>query len=266
MTRFADLLAAEWIKFRSLRATWWTLALAALALVAANANAAWSDHRNWPGYSPMIQADFVPLWSLRDAFTVLACSILLLAAGSVGALSLAGEYATGQIRTTFTAVPARRAVVAAKAVVVAAVLTCWGALVAGGSFAASQAILSGRGVGVTLTEHQAWRIVLASALLAPVAGLAGLGVAALVRHSAGSVIGTVLLLLLVPQLFSEQYHWSATVAHALPHGAWERLTQVVEAPVPPDHPWSVAGAWLVYALWPPAATAVAVAVVHRRDL
>lgn len=57
--------------------------------------------------------------------------LLALAAGAIGAVSVTGEYGSGLIRTTFTAVPARRSVMAAKAIVLTAVMTVFGAVVAG---------------------------------------------------------------------------------------------------------------------------------------
>ncbi|MFF3686085.1 hypothetical protein [Streptomyces sp. NPDC002187] len=57
--------------------------------------------------------------------------VLILATGSIGALTVVGEYSTGQIRTTFAAVPARRSVVAAKVAVVTAVMLVHCAVVAG---------------------------------------------------------------------------------------------------------------------------------------
>jgi ABC-2 type transport system permease protein len=45
--RFRDLAAAEWIKYRSLRSTPWSLLISALAVLAFNAGAAWNQDRYW---------------------------------------------------------------------------------------------------------------------------------------------------------------------------------------------------------------------------
>ncbi|MFF8836382.1 hypothetical protein [Streptomyces sp. NPDC015130] len=66
-------------------------------------------------------------------------------------------------------------------------------------------------------------------------------------------------------LAPEQSRWSATPLHALPQGAWRRLTEVGDSPVPVEFPWTAGGAWTVYAAWSLGAVAVALVAVHRRD-
>ena len=63
-------------------------------------------------------------------------------------VAFSSEHATGQIRTTFAAVPRRRAVLAAKAAVVGAVALVLGELLAFVSFFLVQAILSGHHLGI----------------------------------------------------------------------------------------------------------------------
>ncbi|MFJ3333170.1 ABC transporter permease [Streptomyces sp. NPDC086766] len=267
--RFTDLLAAEWLKLRSLRSTYWALGATALAVVAFNANAARADYTNYPHYGHVIQAHFLS-WALRDAFTAGAAMILILAAASIGAITVVGEYATGLIRTTFTAVPDRRALMAAKVTVVAAVMTVYGAVIAGASFAATQAILSGRDQGVPIGHPGALRVVAASALLAPVAALAGMGLGALIRHSATTMVVTTGVLLLLPSFVTERYHWTACVRNALPFNAWIRLVNVEYGhqvfTLSPRYPTTVAGGWTVYAVWAAVAAVVAVVAVDRRDV
>ncbi|MFI8227689.1 ABC transporter permease [Streptomyces sp. NPDC085900] len=267
--RFTDLLAAEWIKLRSLRSTYWALGSSALALVGFNANAARADYANYPHYSGPILRDFV-YWALRDAFTQGAALMLVLAAASIGAIAVVGEYATGLIRTTFTAVPDRRALMTAKVAVVTAVMTVYGAVVAGASYAVTQAILDGRGQGVPIGHPGAWRVVAASALLAPVSALVGMGLGAVVRHSATTMVLTTFVLLLLPSFVTERYHWTACVRNALPFNAWVRLVDVGYGTHPytlvDRYPTTVAGAWVVLAVWAGVSAVLTVVVVDRRDV
>ena len=174
--RFRDLLAAEWLKFWSLRSSPWGLLISALVVLAANAGQAWDHWRYWrqAGMSPArFIADGMPL---QDAFTTNAGIVMMIAAAAIGALAITGEYSTGLIRTTFAAVPARRSVLAAKVVVLTAVMTGFGAVVSAASFGVVQTILSGRHAEVTIGSPGALRIVVASALLAPLAALTGAAV------------------------------------------------------------------------------------------
>ncbi|MBW5254320.1 ABC transporter permease subunit [Streptomyces sp. P01-B04] len=263
--RFRDLLAAEWLKTWSLRSTSWMYAITALAVIGFNAGTAYDHYKYWYQYDDRGRASFVANGSpLMDAFTGNAAMVLVLAVAAIGAVSITGEYGTGLIRTTFTAVPARRSVMAAKALVLTAVTTLFGALVALASFVSTQAILSGRDASVTLGHPGALRLVVASALLAPVAALAGLAIGAVIRHTGGAVIGCVVVLLLLPMVLSDRRHLTAVLQHTLPFSAWERLSASdLHAPV--LYPWTVSGAWTVYVAWALLAGVVATVAVHRRD-
>ncbi|MEU2830633.1 ABC transporter permease [Streptomyces lavendulae] len=254
--RFGDLLAAEWIKMRSLRSTWWTIALTALFVIGCATVASLADHDGTNGFLPF------------DAFTPGACMTLMLVSGSIGAVTIVSEYGSGLIRTTTVAVPARHAVVLAKAVVLAAVWTAVGTVISLAAFLVSQAVLDGRHAGVPLTHPGVARALVASALLAPACTLVGLGLGALIRHTPGSVAATLFTLVMLPPLFSTSRQWSADVNHVMVVSAWKRLVQ--NWGDLPDinrvHDATVPGSWAVYAVWPLVAVALAVVVVRRRDV
>ncbi|GLY84409.1 hypothetical protein [Actinoallomurus iriomotensis] len=266
--RFRDLLAAEWTKLWSLRSTYWTLLLSGLAVIGLNVNAAVADHHNWPRYGADIRAIFVPIWAMRDAFTQVAGLVLMLAAGSVGAITITGEYGTGLIRTTFSAVPDRRSLVTAKLIDVTAVMLGYGTIVAGASFWATQAILSGRHAGLSIGYPGAFQAVAASAVLAPVCALIGMGLGAIIRHGAATMVITTAVLLLLPFCFTDHYRWTADIEHVLPASAWQRLIDVGYGRFgfPVRRPTTTTEAWIALALWALGAALVAITVVHRRDV
>lgn len=264
--RFRDLIAAEWIKLWSLRSSVVAFAAGALIILGITVNAAITDYRNYPTYSADIRAIFVPVWAIRDAYNLGAGMVLMLVTSSIGALAILSEYTTGQIRTTFAAVPARHAVMAAKTIVVAAVMTVYGAVLAGTSFAVTQAILAQRGAGLTLGYPGAFRAIVASALLAPVCALIGLGLATVVRHTAPTLVTLTFVLLLLPFLISDRHRWSATLLHLLPRPAWERLTELSDPFQTSPFPASVGGSWLTFGLWAAFAALAAVLAVGRRDV
>ncbi|MEV0124521.1 ABC transporter permease [Streptomyces sp. NPDC050703] len=263
--RFTDLLAAEWLKFRSPRSTAWSLAGTVLAVLAFNAGTAYDTYRYWRENDAEGRARFARDGiALQEAFNGNAMLVMMLAAGAVGALAVAGEYRTGLIRTTFTAVPARRSLVTAKVLVVAAATAATGAVAAGLSFWLTQTILDGRGLGVPIGHPGAWRLVAASALLAPVSALTGMALGALLRHVGAALVAVFALLLLLPGMLGDDRHWTAVAGHATPYQAWLRLAEAGEATA--RYPWTAAGAWLTLALWSLAAAAVTVGTVDRRDL
>ncbi|MEU4356795.1 ABC transporter permease [Streptomyces virginiae] len=256
--RFRDLLASEWIKLRSLRSSPWTMALTVLFVIGSSAVATLADSTARSG-----PAEFLPF----DAYPPAGYWTLVLVAGSVGALTVVSEYSSGLIRTTTVAVPARGSVVLAKAAVTAALWTAVGTVISTGSFLVSQAILSERHAGVPLTHPGVLRALVASALLAPVCALIGLGLGVLLRHSAATLVTTVFTLLMLPPMFSESARWSADINHAMVSAAWKRLVQTWEPdPGSLGYPATVPGSWIVYALWPLITVALAVLVIRRRDV
>ncbi|MFD5318463.1 ABC transporter permease [Streptomyces sp. NPDC127098] len=258
-----DLLAAEWIKLWSLRSTRWLLGLGALALIAIAAQSAATTYQQWPGFGPTQRAHYDPM---SEAFSGFSVALLMIGAGSVGALAIVGEYATGLIRTTLTAVPARHRVVAAKVTVLAGVSLAAGAVVSLGAFAVSQAVVSGRGVGLSLTDPGVPRVLAAHALLAPVSALVGLGLGALLRHTAAAVVSTCAALVIVPGFFKPSVHqWANELYGLFPYYAWRGTLSLLAPRDSPALP-SIADSWLAYALWPLAAAVVAVVVVRRRDV
>lgn len=289
--RFRDLVAAEWIKLWSLRSTPWLLAVIAAAVIAVNADGAMTEIANFrsttqppdtmqppdvlpppdsaqpPDTSPPPAPDaFTAFRAIRAIFGDVAVLLVVLTGGSVGALAVAGEYATGTARTTFTAVPDRRAVVAAKAVVVTAVMLAYGTALVATSFAVTQAILAGEGIGVTPETPGAARAVAVSAVMPPVCALVGMALGALLRGVAGTLMAIMVVLILAPMFLDDDARWSAAVDHAQPVSAWERLVMVGPAP---GSGWSTAGfaqSWAVLAAWAVVALAVALVAVHHKDV
>ncbi|MHA6757774.1 ABC transporter permease [Streptacidiphilus sp. PAMC 29251] len=263
--RFADLVRSEWIKIRSLRSTPWTLLLLTLFVVASSAFAALADNHDRPTPLPAGQ---VNMGALHDAFAPAGYMTLMLVAGCMGAIAVVSEYSSGLIRTTTAAVPARGSVVLAKAVVLTVLWTAVGAVAACGSFWLSQAVLSEKNAGIPITHPAAFRALAASALLAPVCALIGLGLGVLIRHSAGSMVSAAFTLLMLPAFFTSNHRWSADLAHTLVENGWERLT-VDWTPPSGFHGIyfaTVTGSWVVYAVWPVAAVVLALLVVWRRDV
>ncbi len=262
--RLRDLTAAEWIKLRSLRSTPIAYATTALAVLAFNLGTAYDTVSNWSqqeaGDAARFIADGIPL---QHAFNDNAVVVLILALGALGAFTAVGEYATGTIRTTFAAVPARGAVMGAKAAVLALFTTAFGLLLALLSFFGSQLILGTKDVGIGLGDPGALRVLLASTFIAPVAALTGLALGALIRHTAPTMIAAVAVLLVLPMILTDGRHLSAVLGHATPSQAWQRLVE--HHYVPRQFGWSEGGAWTVYGVWALVAVVVAVVSVRRRD-
>jgi ABC-2 type transport system permease protein len=270
--RFIDLCHMEWIKIRSLRSTWWVLIVAALATVFINLNGVHSDlvyiDRSFtvPDYDGVIRpwTDYNPLWR---SLSSIAVQLMTLGASAVGALAMFGEFSTGQIRTTFVAVPNRGGVVAAKVVVLTAITTVLGSVVAVVSFLGGQAMLSSRHVGMGIGDPDAIRSIAAYALVIPVCALVGMLFGALIRNATASIVGVVAFLFLVPAfLGGDKYRWVKEISKLFPHAAEDRLVWWSKGRESfGKWPESLTEAWLVYGGWVVVSVAVALYVVKRRD-
>ncbi|MFI6843135.1 ABC transporter permease [Kitasatospora sp. NBC_00085] len=263
--RFGDLVAAEWIKLRSLRSTPWLLAFATLFVVGSSAAASIAESADLGGTDMAVRPNEGFL--VFDAYPVPGYLTLMLLAGTVGALTVVAEYGSGLIRATTVAVPARGSVVLAKGAVLIAVWGVVGTVISIGSFAVSQAILSGRHTDVAFGHPGVLRAVVVSALVAPVCALIGLGIGVLVRHGAAATATTGFVLLMLPVFFSTSIRWSADVNHLMVSSAWKRLVQHWSPPPGSGFGYAtVSGSWTVLALWPLVALALALPVVRRRDV
>ncbi|MCC2334373.1 ABC transporter permease [Cellulomonas wangsupingiae] len=191
-------LRSEWIKIWTLRSTLWTIGLTVAVLVllawamAASAGIAPGQFEGGAGSASMIYLLLAP----GQIFGSLVLVVL-------AALSITGEYGTGQVRSTFAAVPTRLPVLWAKGVVVA-LLTFATAAVG----TALSLLLAG---AIEPTMQPDWsdpemlRIVVGTPLYIATVALLGFALGALMRNTAATiatVIGFVLVVESVLNLIS----------------------------------------------------------------
>jgi ABC-2 type transport system permease protein len=183
---FRGVTRMEWRKLRSVRSTWWTLAVFAagmvgLAILIGLKTPAHPDS----SYDPT-----------ENGFAGLAIGQLAL--GALGVLALSTEFTSGSIRATFAAVPRRGWVLAAKAVVIAAVALGAGEVLAFLSFTVGQASVPHGLVHATLGQPGVLRAVLMAGAYPALIALIGLGLAALIRHTAGAISAMVGVVFVLP--------------------------------------------------------------------
>jgi ABC-2 type transport system permease protein len=250
--RAGDVLASEWTKFRSVRSTYWTLAVAVLTPIAFSTLVAVAFAATPSGRTP-VDPLLPGLISLE--YAVIAVSVL-------GVLAFSSEYATGLIRITFAGVPRRRAVLAAKASVTGAVTLVAGQVVAFVSFFAVQAILSGHDLGVSLSRPGVPGAVLSEGLLLCVCALIGVALGAIIRHTAGgiaAVIGVILVPAIVGLLPAP---WGPRIGRFTLIDAAQQVTALH----PQANLFAPALSLLVLLAWPAVALAAAALLITRRDI
>lgn len=254
--RPGDLIAGEWVKLRSLRSTYFMLLSATVialgvGMVVCGVDAGQAAHP-LPGRHAAVDP-------LADSFVGFVIAQLIFAA--LGVLAMTGEYSSGLIRTTFAAVPARRAVLAAKAAVICTVTLTTGLVTALAAFLAGQAILSTRHLGIPLSYPGAARAVVAAGLFLAAVALTGLALGVLIRNGAGALTVMVAMLFVVPELLKGTAQWVTDIADALPATAIQRLLSLHPAPRAP----SITECVIVMIAYPAVTLAAAAVVLHRRD-
>ena len=267
---------SEWIKFRSLRSTWWSIGVTLLISIGLGilfSALRGNDLQTHGGFDP----DQTAL-SLRGFY------LAQLAVGVLGVLFITGEYSTGMIRATLSAIPKRMPVWVGKIVVFASaifVITLVAAFIA---FLGGQAVLSGyhadlasipkslasggvptigfAHLGVPISHPGSLRAIFGAALYMVGVGLLGIGCGFIVRSTGGAIATLFGLLLVLPLL-----------AQALPNSLQDHInkylpllagTAGMTTQNDGDHlaPWAGLGVFAIYVV---AALGIGLLALRRRD-
>ena len=107
---------------------------------------------------------------------------------------MTAEYATGMIRSTFTAMPTRRLVLAAKAAVTAAFVFPVALLADVVSFEVGQRIFTGKHLQVSFGHPGVLQAVVFGAVAVSLIAIIGVGLGGLIRHTAAATTALVLII------------------------------------------------------------------------
>ncbi|MDT0342826.1 ABC transporter permease subunit [Streptomyces litchfieldiae] len=181
-------------------------------------------------------------------------------------LVIGGEYGSGMVRTTLTAVPRRATVLAAKAITVSGVVAVAGTVAVLGPLLTGRLLLPGPAdQALSPADGPTLRAVVGSVLYLVLIALLGLGVATAVRDSATG-IGVVLgLLYIVPivSLTIGDPHWQRLLQKVAPMSAGLAVQATTDLGSLPIGPWAGLG---VTAGWAAAALLAGGLLLRGRDV
>ncbi|WP_225850771.1 hypothetical protein [Streptomyces sp. HPF1205] len=174
--------------------------------------------------------------------------------------------ASGLIRATFAAVPARRRLILAKSLVVALLMAVVGLIASIASMYVAGYALTGQLSGLSLGQDAALRAAVLSAALPVIGSQVGIAIGALIRHPLGAVGTTWGLLLLLPTMLASGTIGLGAATEAMPLSAWMTLahtgsTGAQQSPLPAS-----AAAWILIVTWPLAGLVVTATTVTRQDM
>jgi ABC-2 type transport system permease protein len=251
-------IVSEWTKLHSLRSTRWSLLVAVVLTIGLPAIFAAVTSSHWAHMGLHERADRHPL-----DIALGGVNLSQLAIGVLGVLVITGEYATGMIRASFTAVPKRLPVLWAKIAVFAVVsfaLMLPSVLV---SFWASQAILSNiEPLQTSLSAHGVLRSVVGGAVYLMLFGIFCLALGAIVRNTAGGIAVFVALFFVIPPLLNVfPTSWQNGINPWIPNSAFRSIFQLTHS----SHSLSPAGGLAVSLGYVAFAVGVAAVLLVRRD-
>ncbi|MEU5322214.1 ABC transporter permease [Streptomyces sp. NPDC021056] len=193
-------LRSEWAKFWSLRSSWITLGVAVVLLILFGAIASYTYSSDAPASGGPGGPGSSSSDSTAVSLALTGVTFASLAVGVLGVLLSAGEYSTGMIRSTLTAVPRRLPVLWSKAAVIgpiALVLTSIGALAA---FLLGTPGLDGEKIALSLGDDGVLRSLAGAGVYLGMVAVFGVALGTLIRSSAGAIASLVGILLILPGL------------------------------------------------------------------
>lgn len=234
--RLADAVRMEWLKLRSLRSTRWSAVVFVVAMLGIGAAILRYYPSHWAHETALAKAQFDPT---SDSFAGMA--LAQLAVGIVGVLVMTSEYSSGAIRSTLAAIPDRRLLLTAKALVLGGVAFVVGLVSCLVAFAVDQFVVLGSlpSVHATLSQGGSLRAILLMGGYAGLVGLLGIGIGAIVRHSAGGVaalVGVLFVLPLVGAFLPTSIQYS--VGRYVPMAIAENSLSVVKPVAHAMAPWT----------------------------
>jgi ABC-2 type transport system permease protein len=258
----ADALRAEWTKLRTLPGTGWILAAVCLLTIAVGAGTD-AATRCATGASCAVDTTRVSLTGIEAGQAVVAVLAVLV---------ISGEYSTGMITATFTAIPRRSVVLAAKALVMTGLVLAASAAAVAGSLVAGRLILAGNGLTpvhglalVSLAHGPTVRAAVGSVLYLALVGLLSLGIATIVRDSAaaaGTVLGLVYIAPVIVLFLGSSPAWQRRLERYTPVNAGLTIEDTTGLRHLPIGPW---GGLAVLAIWAAASLVVAAVQLRLRD-
>jgi ABC-2 type transport system permease protein len=221
---FVRLVRSEWIKFTTVRSTWWSIALVivlsvGLSLLMAASFASFATDNAEAGM-PQGNAIAVQVIVFSTVLTQLLAVIL-------GAITVTGEYSTGMIRSTLTAAPGRDGALLAKALVVGVTMFVTSVVVFAITAIVTGPILTTNALDLSQPDTSLMPL-LGAALYLSLVAMMGVGIGFVIRNGPGALAVGIGLIFVAPLLVSffprvDNFAWIHDVASYLPSNAGQSL-------------------------------------------
>jgi hypothetical protein len=263
---------AEWLKLTSLRSSYIILSITLLSMVGigllstfavvgmASGFAAYGGDQEGLDQQGLLEEFGVVARSVPASGIVIAQFLI----ASLAVMQIGSEYGTRMITTTLTAVPRRITAVLAKTLVIAGTAFLVGVIGALISYAIAQPLLEPRRLSYALTADGVIPSILSAGAYLALVAVLGLSIGALLRNSAGGIVTTLGILLVLPiivAIFAGTTDSFQDLGFFLPASAG---IDMVAIRTPEEHLTQIQGGLVVLA-WAAVFLAGALISVKRRD-
>jgi len=249
---------SEWTKLRSVRSTYWSIFAAIVVGIGLGAAISAGNAHAYSHMSRQDQLTFDP-----TALSTAGLFFAQLALGVMAIMTVTSEYSTGTIRTTLAAVPQRGYVLAAKAFLVSLLSLLIAAGIAFAGFFVGQAIFAGHNLDVSISAPGVLRAVIGAALYIGALALFAMGLAVILRHTAGAITGLTAIVFILPgvsNLLPDS--WQHNLSRYFPANAGSSITSTVHQ-TNTLNPWP---GYLVFVAWAALSLGIGWLLLRRRDV
>jgi ABC-2 type transport system permease protein len=254
---FGDVLRSEWVKFRSVRSTFWALTVTVVLGVALGAVISAAAAHSYSKFSVSQKLSWDP-----TGVSGAGMAIAQLAIAVLGVLCISSEYSSGMIRTSLVAVPKRGRLLAAKSLVFAGVTFVVGEVTSFAAFFTGQALISGHAPHAALGDPGVVRAVAGAGLYLAALAVLSVAAGALLRRPAAAIACMMAILLVLPLIaLALPDSWRNPVTEFWPTQAGSQLTSVIHS-AHTLQPWPGFG---VMCLFTAIVYAIAWTLLDRRD-
>ncbi|SDF40662.1 ABC-2 family transporter protein [Lentzea fradiae] len=249
---------SEWVKLRSLRSTWYTLACLFGTGVGITSLATGQVAGQYGDLSEAERLAWDP--TARGLIVYIVAQLVF---GVLGTLVVTSEFATGLVQSSLAVTPHRTRLLAAKVVVAAVVAVVAGQVLMFVSFLVGQALIAGQGVpSARLGDPGVLSAVMGGGLYLAAIALLAIGLGTLMRATAGALTTLVGIVFLVPGMAGLFPAWFQGLLDFWPSQGGAAIFATVPDPAHP-HPWlNLGGMCLGIA----AVLVAAFVVFERRDV
>lgn len=263
----AGILRSETIKLFTVRSTIWCLAVVIVISIGLAFLLAATFTQGPTALSAEQQQGFwLQVATLGVAFSQLVIAVL-------GVLVISGEYSTGMIRSTFTAVPQRIPALVAKAIVIGVTTFIVGGVAVFAAALLTSGVLPSVGIEPDFGESRVWLALLGAAVFLALLAVLSMSIGAIVRNSAGGIATALGLILVLPTVLSivaavTQAEWARNLAAFLPSNAGARMFAFVseqDVAIPGTILLDPSQATLVMVAWVAVFFTIAAVLIKRRD-